>query len=155
VSSTETPVHPLVGGWRLRTWVAIAEDGTESRPMGEAPAGLLAYTADGTMVAMMGRGDRQGFAGSDITGGTERERADAFSSFIAYGGHYEVDGGVVVHRVETSLFPNSIGTDQRREWQLDPSGRSLTLTSPPIEVGGTTRIQRLSWERVVMGSAND
>ena len=39
--------HPLVGGWRLRTWVAIADDGSETRPMGTMPDGLLAYTATG------------------------------------------------------------------------------------------------------------
>ena len=37
---------------------------------------------------------------------------------------------------------------KRRRWQLDPSGRVLTLTSPPIALGGDTRIQRLTWERV-------
>jgi hypothetical protein len=141
-------INPLVGGWRLRSWISIADDGTETSPMGNAPAGLLAYTADGSMVAMMGRGDRRPFAATDLTGGSEGERAAAFSSFVAYGGRYEIDGRFVVHHVETSLFPNSVGTDQRRAWQLDDSGRYLTLTSPPIELGGSRRVQKLDWERV-------
>jgi hypothetical protein len=139
--------HPLVGGWRLRTWVSIADDGSETRPMGDAPEGLLVYSAGGTMIGIMGPGERPRFATDDVTGGTLEERAEAFTTFIAYGGRYTVDGETVTHTVETSLFPNWIGTQQRRRWSLDPSGRVLTLTSPPMALGGATRIQRLTWER--------
>jgi len=137
-----------VGGWRLQSWVAIAEDGTESSPMGDAPDGLLAYTADGTMIGIMGRSDRPRFGADDVTGGSEAERARAFASFIAYGGRYEVHGTTVTHHVETSLFPNWIGTRQDRRWELDISGRQLSLTSPPIELGGARLVQRLCWERL-------
>jgi hypothetical protein len=140
--------HPLVGGWRLRSWVSIADDGAEVQTMGDAPDGLLAYTATGTMIGIMGPGDRPRFATDDVTGGSAEERAAAFATFIAYGGRYEVDGETVTHHVETSLFPNWIGTQQRRRWSLDDSGRQLTLTSPPLVLGGATRIQRLTWERV-------
>lgn len=140
--------HPLVGGWRLRTWVSIADDGSETQPMGDAPDGLLTYTAGGTMIGIMGPGGRPRFATDDVTGGTADEQARAFATFIAYGGRYAVDGDTVTHDVETSLFPNWIGTQQRRRWALDPSGRHLTITSPPLVLGGATRIQRLTWERV-------
>lgn len=139
--------HPLVGGWRLRSWVSIADDGSEALPMGETPHGLVVYSADGKMIGIMGPGDRPRFATDDVTGGTIEERARAFATFIAYGGSYEVDGDTVTHRVETSLFPNWIGTTQRRRWQLDETGRHLTMTSPPLVLGGSTRIQRLTWER--------
>ncbi len=115
--------------------------------MGASPDGLVTYTADGTMVGMMGPGDRPRFATDDVTGGTDVERALAFATFIAYGGRYEVGGDTVTHYVETSLFPNWIGTTQRRRWELDESGRRLTLTSPPVTLGGAIRIQRLTWER--------
>ena len=139
--------HPLVGGWRLRSWVSIADDGSETLPMGESPHGLVVYTADGTVIGIMGTGDRPRFATDDVTGGTIEERARAFATFIAYGGSYEVDGDTVTHCVETSLFPNWIGTTQRRRWQLDVTGRGLTLTSPSLMLGGATRVQRLTWER--------
>ena len=115
--------------------------------MGAAADGYIAYTADGTMIAMMGSGDRPAFAEDDVTGGTDAERGQAFASFIAYAGRYEVSGEYVTHHVEASLFPNWIGTVQRRHWELDPSGRLLTLTSPPIVQAGQTRIHRLTWER--------
>ena len=121
--------------------------------MGEHPDGLLTYTADGTMVGIMGPGDRPRFAADDVTGGTDDERALAFATFIAYGGRYEVIGDTVTHDVETSLFPNWIGTRQQRRWELDPTGRHLMLTSPPLLLGGSTRVQRLRWERLPEGPA--
>lgn len=116
--------------------------------MGDAPDGLLAYTGVGTMIGIMGPGDRPRFATDDVTGGSPDEQAQAFATFIAYGGRYEVEGDTVTHHVETSLFPNWIGTQQRRRFALSPDGQVLTLTSPPLVLGGATRIQRLTWERV-------
>jgi hypothetical protein len=139
--------HQLIGSWRLLHWVAIADDGAESLPMGDAPDGLLVYAADGTMIGIMGPGDRPRFASDDVTGGTDSERATAFATFVAYGGRFEIDGDTVTHHVETSLFPNWIGTVQRRRWAIDEAGRRLTLTSPPFTLGGAVRIQRLTWER--------
>ena len=116
--------------------------------MGDAPDGLLTYTADGTMIGIMGPGGRPLFATDDVTGGSPDEQAQAFATFIAYGGRYVVNGDTVTHHVETSLFPNWIGTTQRRHFALSDDGRVLTLTSPPLVLGGATRIQRLTWERV-------
>lgn len=140
--------HPLLGSWRLRGWVAIADDGSQSVPMGEAPEGLLVYSDDGTMVGIMGPAARPRFASDDLTGGTDDERARAFATFIAYGGRYEIEGDTVRHDVETSLYPNWIGTVQQRRWELAENGRLLTLTSPPLALGGVVRVQRLTWERV-------
>lgn len=139
--------HPLLGSWRLRGWVAIADDGSQSVPMGEAPEGLLVYSDDGTMVGIMGPAARPRFASDDVTGGTDDERARAFATFIAYGGRYQIEGDTVSHDVETSLFPNWIGTVQQRRWELAENGRLLTLTSPPLALGGVVRVQRLTWER--------
>ena len=138
----------LVGGWRLRRWVAIDPTGNEVFPMGPGATGYLAYTADGTMIALMGAGDRPAFASDDVTGGSDPERARAFESVIAYAGRYEVTADTVIHLVEASLFPNWIGTRQRRAWRLDPSGSELTLTGTAIRQGGETRTHRLTWERV-------
>lgn len=116
--------------------------------MGDSPQGLLVYSGDGTMIALMARAERPAIASADVTGGTDAERSRAFESFIAYGGRFEVDGDEVVHHVEMSQFPNWVGTVQRRRWELDDADHRLTLTSPPLAVGGATRIQRLTWERL-------
>lgn len=139
--------HPVIGSWRLRRWVAIADDGSEVLPMGDAPSGLLVYSRDGAMIGILGAGDRPRFAADDVTGGTDEERALAFATFVAYGGRFEIESDVISHHVDTSLFPNWIGTVQRRRWELDETGKQLTLTSPPVRLGGAIRIQRLTWDR--------
>jgi hypothetical protein len=141
------PPHrsPLIGTWRLESWVSLVGDGTEALPMGPSPEGLLAYAPDGTMLTAFGQAERALFGTDDVTGGTADERSAAFESFIAYGGRYELDGSTVIHTVEVSLFPNWIGTTQRRHWEVDEAGDRLTLVSPPISVGGQTRSQRLVW----------
>ena len=145
---TTTAPHRLVGSWRLRDWVSADDAGATSHPMGSSPEGVLVYSPDGTMVALMGPAGRERFGSDDLTGGSPDEQARAFRTFVAYGGGYEVDGPVVRHRVEHSLFPNWVGTVQERSWTLDEASSVLTLTSPPIALGGTTRVQRLTWERI-------
>ena len=127
MTDSEVSNHRLVGGWRLARWVAIADDGSETFPMGEAPDGLLDYSADGTMVTIMSRGDRVRFAGDDVTGGSEAERASAFASCIAYGGRYEVSEDTVIHQVETSLFPNWVGTEQGSDTRPALCGSSANV----------------------------
>lgn len=138
----------LVGSWRLLSWEAVGEDGSVEHPMGLAPEGLLAYTAEGTMLVLLARSDRPRHSGSDLTGSTPEEGAEAARSFIAYGGSYEVDGSRVTHRVEMSLFPNWLGSRQVRELTLNDAATRLTLVSPPLELGGTIRSQQLTWERL-------
>ena len=52
----------------------------------------------------------------------------------------------MIHVVETSLFPNWVGSEQRREiaWE----GDRLILSTPPIPTGGAPTVHRLVWERV-------
>jgi hypothetical protein len=137
----------LVGTWRLRTWTSEGADG-EQTPMGERPEGLLVYTADGTMIATMGRSGRPAIDGIDMHGGPVEQRLDAMSTFIAYYGTFRVDGGDVVHDVTMSLFPNWVGTSQRRHVTMSADGDGLTLSADPFVVRGRLGTQVLTWERV-------
>lgn len=141
----------LVGTWRLISWDAIGADGSIERPMGGRPEGLLSYAADGMMLVLLGTGDRARISGSDISGSSVEERAEAMRTFIAYGGRYELAGSRVTHHVEMSLYPNWVGTRQVREASFDATGNRLTLVSPPIAVGGSARSQHVTWERRAPG----
>ena len=44
-----------------------------------------------------------------------------------------------------SLFPNWVGTDQRRHVAFD--GDQLTLSTPPMPFSGRTRVYRAVWRR--------
>lgn len=141
--------HALLGSWRLVTWESIAEDdGEVSRPMGETPEGLLSYTAEGRMLVLIGRSDRPRSSDDDFFGGSTAERAAAAESFVAYGGRFEVAGDDVLHHVELSLFPNWVGSTQRRTMVFGADGDTLELTSPPFVLGSVLRTQRLRWSRI-------
>lgn len=137
----------LVGTWRLLTWVSEGPDDTV-HPMGEHPEGTLVYTADGTMITTIGRADRPPIDGGDMLAGPVDQRLEAMTTFIAYSGTFRVDGGDVVHDVEMSLFPNWIGTTQRRHVAFSPDRRRLTLSADPFVLRGRLSTQRLTWERV-------
>jgi hypothetical protein len=137
----------LTGTWRLRSWTATGDDGVE-HPMGDPPEGVLVYTADGTMITTIGRAGRTPIDGGDMLRGPDDQRLEAFTSFIAYSGTWHVEGTDVVHDVTMSLFPNWIGTAQRRHVALADEARSLELSTDPMVLRGRLSIQRLRWERV-------
>lgn len=137
----------LVGTWRLLSWQATGEDGSTREPFGAEPLGYVVYTADGRMITTISRGDRAPIGG-DLLSGPETGRLDAFASFIAYSGTYRVEGQDVVHLVEMSLFPDWVGTLQRRSVELSDDGRHLTLSPGRLRAGGRTERQVLRWERV-------
>ena len=138
----------LVGTWKLQSWHSVGERADITQPMGHNPEGLLIYTADGTMMTVISRAGRTPFATKDLMGGTPEEMAAAMSSFVAYGGTYELEGHLIRHHVKVSLFPNWVGTTQTRAMLIDPTGDELTLTAEPMVVGKSLRAQRLRFERV-------
>ena len=64
-----TPAQ-FVGTWRLLKWIITDEAGKVTEPMGSDIQGLLVYSADGWMTAMLGHRERPRFAGNDPLGGT-------------------------------------------------------------------------------------
>jgi hypothetical protein len=137
----------LVGTWLLRSWTAEGDDGSVLQPMGDHPEGILVYASDGTMITTIGEPDRSPIDGGDMLAGPLDQRLAALSSFIAYAGTYRVDGDDVVHAVTMSLFPNWIGTEQRRHVELAADRRTLTLSADPFVLRGRRSAQRLAWER--------
>jgi alpha-galactosidase len=89
--------------------------------------------------------------GRDVSGdpstATLSELSVAVNGYVAYFGTYSVDedARVVTHHVTASVFPNWVGTDQRREIVLD--GDRLTLDSPPLLFNGRMRVFRAVWKR--------
>jgi hypothetical protein len=121
----------LVGRWRLVSYVSRADDGSLTYPLGQDAQGSLVYTAGGWMTAQISAGDRRGLPSDDLFSGSDAERAEAFSSYLPYCGSYDVTGDVVVHRVAMCSFPNWVGSEQTRRFELTgvDGGRSCTRTS--------------------------
>ena len=137
----------LVGTWLLRSWTAEGDDGSLIRPMGEHPEGILVYTPEGRMITTIGEPGRSPIDGGDMLAGPLDQRLAAMGSFVAYAGTFRIDGGDVVHGVTMSLFPNWIGTQQRRHAELSAGGRTLTLSTDPVVIRGRPSSQRLVWGR--------
>jgi hypothetical protein len=129
----------------LLSYSARVAGGETTYPLGADPIGSLVYTAGGWMSGMLAARDRPNLSTTDMMGGTETERASAFSSYIAYCGEYEIEGDVVIHRVAMSMFPNWVGGDQRRFFEL--SGDELLLRTPPMEINGEMVVNELRWVR--------
>jgi hypothetical protein len=128
----------LIGCWTLRSCRSVRENGEVSYPFGQNATGLLLYTPDNHMAVQIAAADR-GSIGADNppspAAGAE-QRANAFSTYLAYFGTYEVERDRVIHDVQTSLFPDWSGQRQVRAFTLD--GGTLTLTRD-------AETPRLSW----------
>lgn len=119
--------------------------GTEREPFGADARGLLMYGADGSMSAVLSRADRRPLGVERLE--TARHAPDAhriaaFDSYLSYAGRWRVEGSEVVHTVELSLVPDTVGLEQRRAFALDGDTLRLTYT-----VGRTPHIYELTWTR--------
>lgn len=137
----------LEGTWRLRSWRSVAADGSTVEPFGPRPLGYVVYTPGGHMITTISAGGREPIGG-DLLSGPDAGRLEAFATFLAYSGTYQVRADEVFHRVEMSLFPDWVGTEQRREVELSPDGHALTLSTGPMEAAGRSGRHVLRWERV-------
>lgn len=138
--------NPLIGTWRLVSWVHESPEGDITPAFGSDTTGVITYTNQGYMSVTIMRAGRAPFASPDILGGSPEEKIVAAESYIGYCGTYELREGSVVHRVTHSFFPNWVGTEQERFMHLE--GTRLTLTTAPRLHGGRTQVARLTWERM-------
>jgi hypothetical protein len=141
-------IDQLVGRWRLLSCEASGPNGELDYPYGLKPVGVIAYERDGSMAVQVMGDRRTRFSNLDKSSGTAEETRTAFLSYEAYFGTYQVDerASSVIHRVEAALFPNWMGTEQRRCATI--SGSRLTLHTPPLPYAGSTMSRTLVWERI-------
>ena len=138
-------VSPLVGSWRLRSFELRDEQGVVSRPWGDDVTGINTYTADGFLSEQFGSAHRPPLAQDDWVSASPEEIDLAARHYFAYAGAYELDGQTVIYHLTESLMPNWIGKTERRFWSV--TGDTLTITTPPLLVGGKTQISILTWKR--------
>lgn len=98
-------------------------------PYGENLFGILIYTPGGYMSALLMDPYRTKFSSDDLKAGTTDEIKQAYEKFDAYCGTYTIDEekGTVTHHVEGAKFPNWVGTDQVRYFEL--KGEKLYITA--------------------------
>jgi len=136
----------FVGAWRLLSLEARPSTGEVSYPYGQDPAGHLLYSREGYMSVSVMQARRGNFASPDGLQAPAEEKLAAFDTYSSYSGRYEVRGQKVIHHVEISLFPNWTGKAQKRLFEF--SGDRLTLTAPPMQIGGVEQNLVAIWQRM-------
>jgi hypothetical protein len=136
----------LIGAWKLKSFEIRSIDDEVSYPFGRDSKGILIMTANGYWsVAVMGANRRQ-FLSGDVLGGSSEEKAAAAETYISYSGPYEIRGNKVVVHPEVSFFPNWVGKDIERFFELE--GDILDFRTSPMLIGGRQQTAHLVWERL-------
>jgi hypothetical protein len=142
------PADPLRGVWTLVSyWARDPEGGEPIYPMGKNAFGYLMYGAGNRMSALVASEGRPVFGDASGAGGSLEQKANAFSTAIAYMADYRWEGDRVLHKVDIALNPSWIGVEQVRYAKLE--GNRLTLTTPPAPTppDGKVSVGTLVWER--------
>ena len=138
----------VIGTWKLLSWVSEdAESGKISNVFGEKPNGYLIYTPGGRMTVNLSADGRKPLSGDRFTTPAE-ERAQAFSTNVAYSGTYDITPEGITHHVEIATFQNWVGTDQFRYVVVE--GDTMNVKTPPIKgpPDGKTKVMTLVFKRL-------
>jgi hypothetical protein len=123
------PMHAknLVGIWTIDSFqIEDCATGQRTHPWGERPSGMVMFSPEGRMSALITPGGRSHPK-------TEGDEAAAFRSMLAYSGRYRVEPpNRLVTSVDIAWFEPWVGSEQVR--YLDLSGDKLTLTSAPLNM---------------------
>jgi hypothetical protein len=137
----------LYGTWRLLSFTQrVVATGEKSDVLGKAPHGFLSYGRDGRMSAILVKDGR--FKPADMAKVTGEERAELFSTMIAYAGTFIFDGKTVTHHVDISWNENFTGTDQVRHIKLEGGKLYITTNPQPSGIDGKVIVMELTWEKV-------
>jgi hypothetical protein len=144
----------LVGTWKLVSATEITKKGKVRGAFGwQNPTGLITYTADGRMMALITSGARKPLSVSDFVAAPGGERAEAFATMTAYAGSYTVNGNKVIHHLEVCALQNQVNTELvRLITKLDRD--SLVLRTANMgSAGPDIAYREFAWERISSGSA--
>jgi len=90
--------------------------------------------------------ERAKFKTRELFSGTQEEKAFAMEGYLHYSGKFEVHGDEVWHFVDLSLFPNWIGTVQKRRFKFYEN--KLLLSVGPYVANGVKQTASLLWQRL-------
>jgi hypothetical protein len=137
----------LVGTWKLVSGTTTTVSGNESTALyGQHPAGLITYTPEGRMSAIITADGRKPLSVADRIAAPVEERAQAFATLLAYAGRYTLSANQVTHHIEVSSFQNWVGTDQSRFIRFE--GDRVKFRTAPLMLGGKLQIAEVVWQRL-------
>lgn len=96
-----------MGTWRLISASTLAASpGTCEDPSSPLREGLITYTNDGRVMAILRHGGRKPLSSGDRMSASIEERAEAFATSFAYAGRYSLAGNRIIHHVEIASVEN-------------------------------------------------
>lgn len=141
-----TATDQLIGAWRLMSVEFIGDDGGVSYPYGPDATGLLMYSADGHMSAVLMRQDRPSFGGLQLRARRD-EVSDAMArtaleGYMSYCGGWTIDEEqcTVTHHVTESLTPAEVGRENVRAYTFEGNRLRLAPVAGPVRAV-------ITWER--------
>jgi hypothetical protein len=140
----------LVGTWKLVSVSNVTDKGiVKEEAYGPNPIGFLTYTADGRMMGILTNGGRKPLSKGWKVAPAE-EKAEAFSTSLAYAGTFTVSGDRVTHHVEAATDPNRLHKDLVRVVAKLEGDRVTLRTAEPLawDDGVRYAYQELVWDRV-------
>jgi hypothetical protein len=141
----------IVGTWKLvSVSLSTASGERNDAPFGPKPTGFLTYTLEGRMSGMISYSGRKPLSVSDLSQAAVEEKAEAFSTFLAYAGRYTLMEDKVIHHTEISSIQNWVNTDLVRLVKFQ--GARMILSTLPISVSGKIQTWELVWERLPVSS---
>ena len=140
-------VKQLAGVWRLVSSEFRTSSGEVIYPLGEDALGQAIFTESGYMSGQLMRQNRPVFASGSQSAGTPEEMEAAMQGYVAYYGpcRIDVEQETLTTDVEGSLYPNWVGGQQVRYYELTDS--QLILKTSPIAFGDEEITGVLTWER--------
>ncbi len=132
----------LLGTWKLVSYELETKRTGEKRAiLGPSPVGYLVLLPEGRMMAVVTAGGR-------VPAETERDRAHAFLTTIAYSGRFRVDGDKWITTVDVSWNEAWVGTEQVRFFRIE-DGLLVVMTDWRSSRFDANEIDRgiLVWQR--------
>lgn len=146
-----TDHNQLVGTWKLLSASSTDSSGQQlDPPYGANPVGFLTYTDEGRVTALISYSGRKPLSVGAKPPALSVEQAEAFKTFLAYGGRYRLSGDKIVHSIEISSIQNYVNRELVRSVRFQ--GDEIVLVTPPSMVNGKMQIIELTWKRVESGS---
>lgn len=137
----------VVGTWKLISVKSTTDKGAvDKAALGQNPSGLLTYTADGRMMTIISDDGRKPLSIADRVSAPAEERAQAYSTFMAYAGRYTYTCDKVVHHIEVASLQNWVNTDQTRFVTLH-SDRLIVRNTPQLRGAVMVTLESV-WERL-------
>jgi hypothetical protein len=152
--STVQLINPdvFVGVWRLVKVEMCSCEQTAKKcyPWGSEVCGMLTYCDNGMFSIQLCPIKRSRFRNAAHDKTTREEHSEAYSSYVAGFGTYEVVPGrsYLVHTASGALCPNLVGLKEKRYFELLHGTKYLRLMTGPVDDGEVRARTSITWERV-------